>query len=102
MTALSDIQKALNTIRRITRAEEEAVRLAALALLAAVTGDEAREIAKGRKTNVKANKPPAMPIPRQSKPAVRPELRPQVTQTPNPPKVQDKTARQAQMPVAPQ
>ena len=34
MTALTDIQKALNTIRRITQQEAEAVRLEALALMA--------------------------------------------------------------------
>jgi ubiquinone/menaquinone biosynthesis C-methylase UbiE len=46
MTALTDIQKALNTIRRITQQEAEAVRLEALALMAGVIADEAKDIEK--------------------------------------------------------
>ena len=48
MTALTDIQKALNTIRRITQQEVEAVRLEALALMAGVIADEAKDIEKRR------------------------------------------------------
>ena len=48
MTALTDIQKALNTIRRITQQEAEAVRLEALALIAGVIADEAKDIEKKR------------------------------------------------------
>ena len=48
MTALTDIQKALNTIRRITQQEAEAVRLEALALMAGVIADEAKDIEKKR------------------------------------------------------
>ena len=48
MTALTDIQKALNTIRRITQQEAEAVRLEALALIAGVIADEAKDIEKRR------------------------------------------------------
>ena len=48
MTALADIQKALNTIRRITQHEAEAVRLEALALMAGVIADEAKGIEKKR------------------------------------------------------
>ena len=44
MTALTDIQKALNTIRRIT--QKEAVRLEALALMAGVIEDKAKDIKK--------------------------------------------------------
>jgi len=46
MTALIDIQKALNAIRRITQQEVEAVRLEALALMAGVIADEAKDIEK--------------------------------------------------------
>lgn len=48
MTALTDIQKALNTIRKITQQEAEAVRLEALALMAGVIADEAKDIEKKR------------------------------------------------------
>ena len=48
MTALTDIQKALNSIRRITQQEAEAVRLEALALMAGVIADEAKDIEKKR------------------------------------------------------
>ena len=48
MTALTDIQKALNTIRSITQQEVEAVRLEALALMAGVIADEAKDIEKKR------------------------------------------------------
>lgn len=44
MTALTDIQKALNAIRRITQQEAEAVRLEALALMAGVIADEPKDI----------------------------------------------------------
>ena len=46
MTALTDIQKALNTIRKITQQESEAVRLEALALMAGVIADKAKDIEK--------------------------------------------------------
>jgi ubiquinone/menaquinone biosynthesis C-methylase UbiE len=46
MTALTDIQKALNTIRRITQQEVGAVRLEALALMAGIMADEAKDIEK--------------------------------------------------------
>ena len=53
MNALTDIQKALNTIRRITQQEAEAVRLEALALMAGVIADEAKGIEKKREPKPK-------------------------------------------------
>jgi len=102
MTALSDIQKALNTIRRITQAEEETVRLAALALLAGVIGDEARDIAKQREPKPKRKQQPAVPIPRPAKPAVRPAPKQQGNQLQTTPNVQALAPKQAQKPIPPQ
>ena len=66
MTALTDIQKALNTIRRITQQEAEAVRLEALALMAGVIADEAKDIEKKREPKSQRNtaqKVKPLPIP---------------------------------------
>lgn len=64
MTALTDIQKALNTIRRITQQEAEAVRLEALALMAGVIADEAKDIEKRREPQrTAAHKVKPLPIP---------------------------------------
>jgi len=66
MTALTDIQKALNTIRRITQQEAEAVRLEALALMAGVIADEAKDIEKRREPKPQrsaAQKVKPLPIP---------------------------------------
>ena len=57
MTALTDIQKALNTIRSITQQEVEAVRLEALALMAGVIADEAKDIEKKRETKPQRSAP---------------------------------------------
>ena len=66
MTALTDIQKALNTIRTITQQEAEAVRLEALALMAGVIADEAKDIEKRREPKPQRNtaqKVKSLPIP---------------------------------------
>lgn len=75
MAALSDIQKALNSIRRITQQEAEAVRLEALALMAGVIADEAKDIEKRRepkpqRTAQKKAKSPPIPstAPQQAQP----------------------------------
>ena len=99
MTALTDIQKALNTIRRITQQEAEAVRLEALALMAGVIADEAKDIEKRRepkpqRSMAKTIKP--LPIPQVgSKPSSQ---APQPTQDTQP-EVSDFTPQQ---PVPPQ
>lgn len=100
MTALSDIQQALNVIRRITQSEEQTVRLAALALLAGVIGDEARDIAKQREP--KRKQQPAVPIPRLPKPTVRPAPKQQGNQIQTTPNVQALAPKQAQKPIPPQ
>ena len=67
MTALTDIQKALNTIRRITQQEAEAVRLEALALMAGVIADEAKDIEKKREPKPQrttAQRVNSLPIPK--------------------------------------
>ena len=72
MTALTDIQKALNTIRRITQQEAEAVRLEALALMAGVIANEAKDIEKKREPKPQrtvAQRVKPLPIPQvQQKP----------------------------------
>ena len=99
MTALTDIQKALNTIRRITQQEAEAVRLEALALMAGVIADEAKDIEKKREPKPQrstAQKIKQLPIPQvQQK---EPQKAPQATQDTQP-EVSDFTPQQ---PVPPQ
>ena len=100
MTALTDIQKALNTIRRITQQEAEAIRLEALALMAGVIADEAKDIEKKRETKPQRNtaqKVKPLPIPQVQQKA------PQQT-TVQPTKVSEPQASDltAQKPIAPQ
>ena len=100
MTALTDIQKALNTIRRITQQEAEAVRLEALALIAGVIADEAKDIEKRREPKPQttaAQKVKSLPIPQaQQKPSQQTSSQP--TQAAEP-EVSD---LKAQKPIAPQ
>ena len=66
MSALADVQRALNTIRDITNKEQAAVRLEVLRLLASTIADEARGIegVKVKKAQPKIAKPlPTLPIP---------------------------------------
>ena len=99
MTALADIQKALNAIRRITQQEAEAVRLEALVLMAGVIADEAKDIEKKRepkpqRTVAQRVKPLPIPSVRQQEP----QKAPQTTQDTKP-ETSDFTPQQ---PVPPQ
>ena len=99
MTALTDIQKALNTIRRITQQEAEAVRLEALALMAGVIADEAKDIEKKREPKSQRNtaqKVKPLPIPQVQQKL--PQQTPQTTQA-SEPEVSDFTP---QKPISPQ
>ena len=83
MTALTDIQKALNTIRRII--QKEAVRLEALALMAGVIEDKAKDVKnrepKPQRSAAQRVKP--LPIPQFKQP--QPQQTPlQTTQTSEP------------------
>ena len=67
MSALADVQRALNTIRDITSKEQAAVRLEVLRLMATMIADEVREIedVKVKTTQPKRSKPlPTLPIPK--------------------------------------
>ena len=67
MTALSDVQSALNAIRSITSEEQAAVRLEVLRLMATMIADEARDIegVKVKTTQTKRSKPlPTLPLPK--------------------------------------
>lgn len=67
MSALADVQRALNAIRSITSAEQAAVRLEVLRLMATMIADEARDIegVKVKKAQPKSVKPlPTLPIPK--------------------------------------
>ena len=100
MTALTDIQKALNTIRRITQQEAEAVRLEALALIAGVIADEAKDIEKKgepkpQRSAAQKIKPP--PIPSNVKSPSQQQL-PQATKDVEP----SATGFKSQKPIPPQ
>ena len=99
MTALTDIQKALNTIRRITQQEVDAVRLEALALMAGVIADEAKDIEKKREPKPQrsaAQRVNSLPIPKVQK--KEPQKAPQILQVDEP----DVSDFKPQKPVPPQ
>lgn len=97
MTALADVQRALNAIRDITRKEQAAVRLEVLRLLASTIADEARDIEGVRvKTAKRVKQLPKLPIPKSantSKPT-QAEPKQQASQ-------QDLQPIQPQTPIAP-
>ena len=67
MSALADVQRALNAIRSITSEEQAAVRLEVLRLMATMIADEARDIegAKVKTAQPKRSKQlPTLPIPK--------------------------------------
>ena len=67
MSALADVQRALNAIRSITSEEQAAVRLEVLRLMATMIADEARDIegVKVKTAQPKRSKPlPTLPIPK--------------------------------------
>ena len=102
MTALIDIQKALNAIRRITQQEAQAVRLEALALMAGVIADEAKDIEKRREPKPK----PIQRKPIAAMPQPNPSHAKAITKVPTAasmqPKVADIGAQQPQKPIPPQ
>ena len=65
MTALGDVQRALNAIRDITKQEQAEVRLEVLRLLASTIADEARDIEGVKvKTAKRVKQLPKLPIPK--------------------------------------
>ena len=99
MTALADVQRALNAIRTITNKEQAAVRLEVLRLLASTIADEARDIegAKVKTAQPKRRKPlPKLPMPKSAKTPKPTQTAP--TQQVSP---QDLEAKQPQAPISP-
>ena len=83
MTALTDIQRALNAIRKIERGAAADTRLAALQLITATAADIAREL-RGepkQKQAKRAPKPPSAPPP---PPQPKPQAAPQTATEPRP------------------
>lgn len=83
MTALTDIQRALNAIREIERGAAADTRLAALQLITATAADIAREL-RGepkQKQAKRAHKPPSAPPP---PPQPKPQPTPQAAPEPRP------------------
>lgn len=67
MSALADVQRALNLIRQITREERAAVRLEVLRLMASAIADEARDIEHSAAPKQKQRRAVrSMPIPKSS------------------------------------
>jgi hypothetical protein len=67
VSALADVQRALNAIRSITSEEQAAVRLEVLRLMATMIADEARDIegVKVKTAQPNSAKPlPTLPIPK--------------------------------------
>jgi hypothetical protein len=65
VSALTDVQRALNAIRSITSDEQAAVRLEVLRLMATMIADEARDIEGVKVKAAKRSKPlPTLPMPK--------------------------------------
>ena len=97
MSALADVQRALNTIRGITNKEQAAVRLEVLRLLASTIADEARDIEGVKvKTAKRVKQLPTLPIPQSANTPKQTQAAPtqQVSQ-------QDVQPTQPQTPIAP-
>ena len=98
MTALADVQRALNAIRDITDKEQATVRLEVLRLLASTIADEARDIEGVRvRTAKRVKQLPKLPIPKSAntpKPPQQAAPTQQVSQ-------QDFEPKQPQAPIAP-
>ena len=63
MSALADVQRALNAIRNITSEEQAAVRLEVLGLMATMIADDARDIEGVKVKTAQRVKPlPTLPI----------------------------------------
>ena len=97
MSALADVQRALNTIRDITDKEQAVVRLEVLRLLASTTVDEARDI-EGVKVKAakRVKQLPKLPITKSANTPKQTQAAPtqQVSQ-------QDVQPTQPQTPIAP-
>lgn len=97
MSALADVQRALNTIRDITDKEQAVVRLEVLRLLASTIADEARDI-EGVKVKAakRVKQLPTLPIPKSANTPKQTQAAPtqQVSQ-------QDVQPTQPQTPIAP-
>ena len=99
MTALADVQRALNAIRDITDKEQAAVRLEVLRLLASTIADEARDIegVKVKTVQPKRKAPlPNLPIPKSANTPKQSQVAPK-QQAPQ----QDLQPIQPQTPIAP-
>ena len=98
MTALADVQPALNAIRDITDKEQATVRLEVLRLLASTIADEAPDIEGVRvKTAKRVKQLPKLPIPKSAntpRPSQQAAPSQQVSQ-------QDVQPTQPQAPIAP-
>ena len=97
MSALADVQRALNTIRDITDKEQAAGRLEVLRLLASTIADEARDI-EGVKVKAakRVKQLPTLPIPKSANTPKQTQAAPtqQVSQ-------QDLQPTKPQAPIAP-
>lgn len=97
MSALADVQRALNTIREITSKEQAAVRLEVLRLLASTIADEARDIEGVKvKTAKRVKQLPKLPIPKSAN-TPKPTRTAPTQQVPQ----QDLQPIQPQTPIAP-
>jgi hypothetical protein len=97
VSALADVQRALNAIRSITSEEQAAVRLEVLRLMATMIADEARDI-EGLKVKAakRVKQLPTLPIPKSANAPKPTQAVPtqQVSQ-------QDFEPKQPQAPIAP-
>ena len=65
MSALADVQRALNSIRKITSEERAVVRLEVLRLMASAIADEARDIEQSAAPKPKQRRAmPSVPVPK--------------------------------------
>jgi hypothetical protein len=104
MTALADVQRALNLIRQITSEERAAVRLEALRLMASAIADEAQNIESStlpKQQSRRRVRPAPVPLPKRPNAPKLPQVAPKALAVPPPQRPKPVKPIQPVKPIAP-
>jgi len=85
VSALADVQRALNLIRQITSEERATVRLEAMRLMAGAIADEARDIESStlpKQQSRRRVRPAPVPLPKRPSASKSPQVTPKATSVP--------------------
>ena len=104
MTALADVQRALNLIRQVASEEEAAVRLEVVRLMASAIADEAQDIESStlpKQQSRRRVRPAPVPLPKRPNAPKSPQVAPKVPAAPPPQQPQRSKAVKPIQPVKP-